>query len=268
MTPTITFGDDHSVAADLAWLWITCHDWPGWHLDILTAVMPPIGPVTDERPQPHEWTPPHPRRVQSDLGFGNVTQSTVAEDPRLALSHSTDLLVVGPRGPGLVKALHLGSTAEWLLLHPPSPMLIPRHGRTTRTAVIFHDGSAHADKATATLARIPWVTQLEITVVTVNDGRADPAAAASAATQTLATAGAAVHHRQLTGDPSHELLCDLEQHPADLVVFGTRGLTGIRRLRLGSTAAVIAHATDHTILIACDDTDDDFSPSGTVGFPV
>ncbi|MEP7204128.1 MAG: universal stress protein, partial [Ilumatobacteraceae bacterium] len=250
MNPTITFGDDHSVSADLAWLWITCHDWPHWHLDILTAVVPPLGPVAQERAQTHEWTSPHPRRVHTDLGFDDVTHLAIDEDPRLALSRATDLLVIGPRGPGVFKALHLGSTAEWLLSRPPSPMLIPRHGRTTRTALICHDGSAHAEKATATLARLPWVNQLEITVVTVDDGRTDPEAAVASAMQMLTTP---MHHLQLTGDPTQELLQHLEQHPVDLVVFGTRGLTGIRRLRVGSTAAVLAHAIDHSILIACDD---------------
>lgn len=41
-------------------------------------------------------------------------------------------------------------------------------------------------------------------------------------------------------------------HTPDLVVCGTRGFTGLKRLRVGSTAAVLAHVTPSSLLVACD----------------
>ena len=37
MTRRLVFGDDQSQAADVAWLWINCHDWPGWQIEAVTA---------------------------------------------------------------------------------------------------------------------------------------------------------------------------------------------------------------------------------------
>ena len=36
--PTLTFGDDRSPAADVCWLWINSHTWPGWRLEDLLVV--------------------------------------------------------------------------------------------------------------------------------------------------------------------------------------------------------------------------------------
>ena len=42
--PTLAFGDDGSPAADVCWLWINSHTWPGWRLEIITAQGAAIGP--------------------------------------------------------------------------------------------------------------------------------------------------------------------------------------------------------------------------------
>ena len=150
--------------------------------------------------------------------------------------------------------MHLGSTVEWLLTHPPAPMLVARHGRHTRTAIVCHDGSVHAQAATASLCKMPWAKELTATVLTVEDGRTDVEGAVATATQSLQAAGANVNHYiARNGEPTLDLLAYLERHDADLVVLGTKGLTGVRRLRIGSTAGVIAHAAPHSVLLVCAD---------------
>lgn len=37
------FGDDGSAAADVVWLWINNHRWPGWRISVVTAHHPPWG---------------------------------------------------------------------------------------------------------------------------------------------------------------------------------------------------------------------------------
>jgi hypothetical protein len=192
---TMVFGDDGSISADLAWLWINSHSWPDWRLEVLTAVMSDHFVVRTEAVAPHEWSPPHARHVFAEAQLDRVVQLTIDADPRLALSsRPADLLVVGPRGPGLAKAMHLGSTVEWLLIHPPAPTLIARHGRRTRSAIVCHDGSDHAQAATDALCTMPWAAELEATVLTVEDGRTDVEAAVAAATRSLQAAGASVDH--------------------------------------------------------------------------
>ncbi|HRE00348.1 MAG TPA: universal stress protein, partial [Ilumatobacteraceae bacterium] len=196
--------------------------------------------------------PPHPRIAFTEAGFSEVNHLYVENDPRLALSQPASLLVIGPRGPGLAKALHLGSTAEWLITRPPSPMLIPRHGRVTRSVTVCHDGSSHATVATQALARMPWIEGVAVTVLAVDDSRSDPSTAVEEATAILSDSGAVLDARMLVGDPTQVILRHLERHGTDLLVFGTSGLTGLQRLRVGSTASALAHATDLSILVACD----------------
>jgi nucleotide-binding universal stress UspA family protein len=252
---TMVFGDDGSISADLAWLWINSHSWPDWRLEVLTAVMPDHLVVRTEAPVPKEWSPMHPRQAFAEAQLDRVVHLTIDADPRLALiSRPADLLVVGPRGPGLAKAMHLGSTVEWLLTRPPAPMLVARHGRRTRTAIVCHDGSVHAQAATDALCAMPWAGELEATVLTVEDGRTDVDAAVAMATRSLQAVGVCVDHFIARhGEPTLDLLAYLERHDSDLVVLGSKGLTGVRRLRIGSSARAIAHSTPHSVLLVCAD---------------
>lgn len=253
---SMVFGDDGSMSADLAWLWINSHRWPQWRVEIVTAVMPAYVRACGERGDLHRWEPDNPRRPFVEAQIEDAVHLTGDLDPRLALSRSADLLVIGARGPGLAKAMHLGSTAEWLMTHPPAPMVVVRHGRPSRTAVICHDGSPHARSATDTVCALPWVDQLSVTLVVVDDGRTDVEWAVDSASRSLVSVGADVHQTILHGEPTHQLLHYLEQNTPDLLVLGTRGLTGIKRFRVGSTAGVLAHTTRGSVLLACDDSAD------------
>lgn len=252
--PLVTFGDDGTPAADVGWLFVNNHRWPGWHVDVVHAVMPPVGaPVPAGQSALHEWTPPVPRQAFREAGFASVCHLTAEADPRLALCVDADLLVIGPRGPGLLKHLHLGSTADWLLTRPPAPLVIVRHAAATRRAVVCVDGSAHADLAVAVLARLPWVSGVHVTVLAVDDGRVDVPRATAAASEVLGAAGADVHVVVGTGRPTTAIDEHITRQRPDLVVLGTRGLTGLQHLRVGSTASAIARLAPCNVLVACDD---------------
>ena len=234
---TLVLGDDGTPAADVAWLWINNHAWPGWRLEIITARQPPIGHVLPrEQTEPHPWHPTHPRDPFAASQIDEVAHLIAEADPRLVLSRPVDLLVIGPSGPGLLKALHLGSTADWLLLRPPAPMVIVRHGHTSRNVVVCTDGSTHATRAIDVLCGLPWVGQLEITVLAVADGRADIDAATASAAHRLRACGATVVVETPAGKPTNVIIDRIEQTSPDLVVLGTKGLTGLPRRRVGSTA--------------------------------
>ena len=252
---TLVFGDDSSPAADVAWLFINSHRWPGWHLEVVAAQVPEVPglPLPREDTELHAWNPPHPRRVFAEALFAHVAELTAEADPRLVLSRQSDLLVIGPRGPGLLKALHLGSTSDWLLLHPPAPLLIARHGHPARSVVVCADGSPHADKVTRVLAELPWADQLAITILAIDDGRIDVDTAIGLARRRLEAARVAVEVRVDRGKPTTMIHRYLVDDSPDLVALGTRGLTGLRHLRLGSTASAIARAATCSVLVACDE---------------
>jgi nucleotide-binding universal stress UspA family protein len=252
---TLVFGDDGSPAADVAWLFVNSHRWPGWRLEVVTAYMPEIPgvPRPGSDSQLHPWDPPQPRTAFSEAQFDEVVALTADADPRLVLSRESDLLVIGPRGPGLLKSLHLGSTADWLLLHPPAPLLIARHGHTVRTVVVCADGSPHADRVASVLADLPWAEQLRITILAVDDGRIDVDTATGTSRDRLQAAGAAVDVCVHNGKPTAVIHRHLLDAAPDLVALGTRGLTGLRHLRLGSTASAVARTATCSVLVACDE---------------
>jgi nucleotide-binding universal stress UspA family protein len=52
------------------------------------------------------------------------------------------------------------------------------------------------------------------------------------------------------GHPTTRIVDHIEEHAPDLVVMGTKGLTGWRRLRLGSTASAVVHQTAGNVMVA------------------
>lgn len=254
--PQLVFGDDGSAAADVVWLWINNHAWPGWRISVVTASKPPLGaPVGSERSTPHPWEPPTPRRLLTP-GDGVHVEHLLAEaDPRLVLDSFTDaaLLAIGPRGAGLLKRLGLGSTAEWLISahRPLAPLAVIRSARPTRTVLLCVDGSLHARRATRTLARMPWVGDTHVTVLGVVDGSPGIERGVGDAATMLEAHGVAGVSTHLGGalpqvatfDVRSTILETIDTIAPDLVVMGPRGFGGLRRAALGSTAsAVLRHA--------------------------
>lgn len=262
-TSVLVFGDDGSSGADVAWLFVNSQRWPGWRVEIVSAQMPPTAaPAPEELSKLHAWDPPRPRPVFQEAQFSESANLTAVTDPRLALSRDCDLLVIGPRGPGLLKSLRLGSTADWLLLHPPAPLVIARRGQTVRTVALCTDGSPHALKTARVVAGLPWIGQADVTVVVVDDDRVDVDAALAATAAIVDGAAASVSTRVYRGNPTTQVSAHLEETSPDLIALGTRGLTGMKRLRLGSTAGAIARSAECSVLLACDEDEFERSAAG------
>lgn len=265
-THLVTFADDGSEGADVAWLWLNNHPWPDWAVEVLTVHPVTAGPPTGpEAAQPHPWQPDSPRHVFAETGLADPVNLTAYGDPRAVLGGraDTDLLVVGARGRGLWKALHLGSTAEWLLQCPPAPLLIVRRARRTERVLVCVDGSAHATRAVQALAGLPWLGRCAVTVLGVGEHERDPEAAVAAAARSLADRAARVDtvlRKPGSLDVFTHVRVDIFDTMGalapDLVVVGTRGLAGLRRLRLGSTASAVARHAPCSVLVARADGDD------------
>lgn len=251
-TRRLVFGDDGSPAADVAWLWINNHVWPGWRLEIIAATGLPLpgdldaGDLDPDSPVPAERPP------FAAAGFTAIDRLVRAQDPRVALSMHADLLIIGTRGPGLLKRLHLGSTAEWLLVRPPAPVVVVRHGRPTRRVLLACDGSAHSGAATEAVLALPFVDRLHVSVVGVNEDDLVTDEAVEAASSRLRPACARVEAHVITGSPTQVLSTLVEQRRPDLLALGTRGRTGVTRIRLGSTAHALVHHVGCSVLVTRD----------------
>lgn len=248
----LTFGDDGSEACDRVWSWIVSHPWPGWDIDVVTADTDPARIQWGHPPEPRTAQPQGARPTAS-LRANRVAFTEANADPRALLAEvSTDLLVVGLKARGSLQATLVGSTAEWLLHHPPSPLALVRRTERVARVLVCADGSSHAEKAARALQSLPWIGECTVTVLTVDDGRADPHAAGVMA-QDFVDRSASVNHEVRSGPATETVLQAVADLSADLVVMGTRGLTGWKRLRLGSTASAVVRSSGCDHLLACVD---------------
>ena len=252
-SPLLVFGDDGAEASDRAWRWITAHDWPGWTVEVLSADESNIDWGKAVRFE--TWEPPWTR--EPDVrGAKAVTFLAASTDPRAMLADvPADLVVLGIKEAGQLAAVMTGSTTEWLLHHPPSPIVIVRRPAPVTNVMVCTDGSVHAERAITVLASLPLAGRCAVTVVSINDGRADPNAA-SRALDLLEPHVASVATTPAKGMPTEVILRLVDETAADLVVLGTRGLTGWKRLRLGSTASAIVRSVACDCLVACSDDED------------
>lgn len=248
----IVFGDDGSAGAEDAWRWINEQGWRGWRLEVVTVHLPPIGPPpSPAQAQPHSWEPPTPRRPSPQTHFAGVRHLVAQADPRLVLWRpDADVVVIGPRGTGLLKRLHLGSTAEYLLHHPAAPFVIARAPRAVRRAVLCVDGSTHADRAAQALAEMPWIEGAIVEVLGIEERNADLDGVAERATALLSSVGAKPEVRRGRGAVASTILREVEDVEADLVAMGSRGLSGLTRLAAGSVASAVARAAPCSVLVA------------------
>jgi nucleotide-binding universal stress UspA family protein len=269
----LVFGDDGSEAADIAWLWINEHAWPGWQIDVLTAELPWTGttPIGDSGGGPRPWNPPHPRHL---AGPSQPSQPQMAHllahsDPRLALGERRDaqLIVIGHRGRGLLKSMTIGSTADWLLHRPPAPLAIIRSGRPARRILLCFDGSDHARAAVDTLAAMPWIAGCRVTVLGVSHGdtRLGPVLADAAAIVERVGAHPHLCRREALTHPARfdvraTIMDVIHDQDPDLVALGTRGLGLGHGLLAGSVATAVAHHAPCTVLTVMAETSNAAAP--------
>lgn len=250
---TFVFADDASPACDVAWLWICNHRWARWHLDVMTALTPEFPYRPDPaRDRPEPWEPPHQRVAFAATELGEIRHLAARTDPRAMIDRRRDaeLVVVAPHGVSHLHQLLMGSTTDWLLHYSPCPLLVVRSATPTRRVLVCDDGSDHARHAVDRLGRLPWIPDTDITVLTVDEDRATTGHDPNVTAEQFRARGAhvTVEHRQ--GKPTATILDEIERLEPQLVVLGTRGLTGWKRLRLGSTAGTITRVAPCSVFVA------------------
>lgn len=243
----VVVGDDGSPAADVVWQWLTSHPWDGWEIEVVTADAESA--VWGEPVAGKPWSPSWARAATPPGAIG-VSHLKYACDPRVMLAERSDadLVVVG-RHRGTGRFGFLGSTSEWLVHDPPAPLAVIGQGDRMTKVLLAVDGSAHSDRALEVFGSLPGSSAAAAVVVTVDDGRADTAAAGEAASA-LEGRVASVETEILPGRPTEALLRAIADTGADMVVLGTKGLTGWQRIRVGSTAGALVRRAECNMLVA------------------
>jgi nucleotide-binding universal stress UspA family protein len=210
--------------------------------------------------------------IERFLLRGRVASAIIDE----AYDMAADLIVVGHRGHGPWESMLLGSVSAEVVDHAPCPVLVARDARTG-PVVLADDGSLAARTAEDAITAWPILTGRPITVLSVAEtgfpytaaaapglydqtmtayvadveaARKECAAIAETTTARLRDAGMSVTAEVRDGDPAHEIVEYARERGAGLIVIGTRGHTGLKRIILGSVARnVLLHATCSVLIV-------------------
>ena len=214
------------------------------------------------------------REVDGVVGFGRAADAILDA----CASFRPDLLVVGSRGRGGVATAVLGSVSAELVDRAPCPVLVARVPKLA-TIVLAEDGSTNAAAGARVIAELPVFASCAIRVVSVVDAsfpivfadpaipqtavqayrayedalpilRASHAAFARERAQALGRLGLEASGEQREGDAAAQIIAAAAERHADLIVIGSRGQTGLRRLLLGSVARSVLFHAPCSVLIA------------------
>jgi nucleotide-binding universal stress UspA family protein len=201
-------------------------------------------------------------------------QGIVAEARRV----KADVVVVGWRGHGPLQRLLAGSVSRGVAKRGPCSVLVVRETRRAfRRIVIGIDGSPHSARALEFLTTVTPPRGGRVTLLQAVDmmpvprqGLAPAALRASVAAdvarinrerhsaarecleeaaRTLSAAGWKVDQMTTVGAPLRALLATVAKTRADVLIVGARGVTGVRRVLLGSVAEGACHASPVPVLI-------------------
>jgi nucleotide-binding universal stress UspA family protein len=192
-----------------------------------------------------------------------------------ARASSTDLIVVGHRGLGAWQSRLLGSVSAEVVDQAPCPVLVVRDDQLG-PVILADDGSLDARAAGDVVATWPLFRGMPVTVVgVVHDTVPSTGAVAPLMLEeTMTRYAEAIHAERRTrtsdceatverlraagidavaeirqGDPAHEIVSAAQSTRAGLVVLGTRGLTGLRRLLIGSVARNVLLSAPCSVLV-------------------
>ena len=187
----------------------------------------------------------------------------------------SDLIVAGSRGHGPIASLVLGSISGELVDVAPSPVLVAR-GSSASRILFASDGSPSARQAEEILASWPVFNGATIRVLSVAEvvrpwhtgvaptmypavieahrkelesAKSEYESVASDAAARLRTVGRTVDSVLRVGDAAAEIVEEAATWPADLVILGSRGLTGLSRIVLGSVARNVLHGGQSSVLV-------------------
>ena len=203
---------------------------------------------------------------------GSIADSLI----RYVIRESSDLVVAGTRGLGGFKRMVVGSVSGSLVAHSPSPVLVVRKPNTKKLAfkkiLVATDGSENASKAEKLGIVLAKALGSNLTFISVvylpptayalgggsgfdsamislreGAGKAVSNAADLAKNNSVLTDTRVIDEFQ---SPVLAITRLAEKEDHDLILLGTRGLGGFRKLALGSVAQGVVNYANCSVLVA------------------
>jgi len=172
-----------------------------------------------------------------------------------AVEKKVDMIIIGRRGrSGLMKVL-MGSAAAKVIGHSPCKVLVvPRAARIEcRNILVATDGSAHSIAAAAEaigIAKRCGSNIIAVSTLYVEEGLEEAKANVGAVVEMAQKEGIPVEALTPPGR-SHEVILETAGgRGVDLIIMGTYGKTGLKKLLMGSsTEKVIGHANCAVLVV-------------------
>jgi nucleotide-binding universal stress UspA family protein len=211
-----------------------------------------------------------------------------------ASTHIPDLIVLGAKGRRATLGILLGGVVQQIVEYAEDPVLVVRAPyQGLQRILLVSDGSVHSQRATRYLGKFPVPDLAEVRVMHVLPPLPTPALIArswpagseamapvpSYETEALLIKQAEEEERQgkvlledtlktladfgieatsvlLRGDAATEIIEYVNQNEIDLIVVGSRGLSQMRRLLLGSLSRKLVHYAGCSVMIVKGDSHD------------
>lgn len=190
-----------------------------------------------------------------------------------ARRHHADLVAVGAHGRSDVQYFLLGSVSRRIVMYAPCPVLVVKKPvAALRRVVIGVDGSPEAEAAAEFLLRLSLPEETRATVVSVvpplphgqglvtedrlarvqqirGDVEEEARKVVTQVVAKLRSQGCQASGTVVSGHPGSELLKLSEAVQADMIVVGSRGLTGDTRYLMGSVSDSVALYAPCAVLV-------------------
>jgi nucleotide-binding universal stress UspA family protein len=207
--------------------------------------------------------PTHAGPATKHLRIGSPTEVVVS----MAEEQKADLIVMGARGLGPIKAWLFGSVSNKILSLAKCATLIV-HGpvKAMKQILLPLQDSSDAEAAIRFLQLKPFHEAVELTLLTISSSTEPPPSTSTAAADAaemlerqadfingvaaqLRGIGYQAHGVAVTGTPATVILQQAGTLRSDLILMGTRGLQGITRFVFGSVSYAVLHKASCPVLI-------------------
>ena len=214
----------------------------------------------------------------SDIKLRILEGFPIYEILRVIREENPDLIVSGTRGLRAAKGLALGSVSQRLLSYAPcSVLLVPAKTRSMRrlSVALGTDGSDGAKEAARLLTLLADLKEVKVFSVArpvearelsaysrmtkrglsslrTELGRARRDSASRAIEETLNVlrpAGLRTRTGVVVGHPAEAIPAYAKKERSDLLVVGSRGLTGARAMAMGSVSLAVAQSAPCPVLV-------------------
>lgn len=218
--------------------------------------------------------------VETELKLGSAAETILEK----AQAKKPDLIILGAKGLRATAGILLGGVAQQVVEYACCPVLIVRAPyRGLRRVLLVTDGSEHSQRAARYLGKFPFPPEVDFQVLHVlppikrpvmmepyyggwqtvyaqfpsqEEEQAIEAREAKAGQALLKRTSNLLRRHGLNpapvllrGDAATEILAYADQHHPDLIVAGSRGLSGFKGWWMGSVSRKLVHYSKCSVLI-------------------